>query len=214
MQEKSIVSTENPAGFGFLERSHADFPGRTPLKYSCLELRCDSSTLSVSLGFLLCKSLWIIISAGLLEHVNYRPKLINVMHTEHSSGAFGQGFSEAINVEHSNRDQREFHNRQLGLVNTAIDGKIADHSYLKQSDLPSSVIASSHSSHLAVMHHSSQLTLGEFPSTVLCFLSIYNQKTSRQSLWCRKQLWCSICFICIVTNSGVNQASLHAKEAH
>ncbi len=98
-------------------------------------------------GFLLCKSLWIIISAGILEHVNYRPKLINVMHTEHSSGAFGQGFSKPINVEHSNRDQRAFHNRQLGLVNTAIDGKIADHSYLKQSDRPSSVIVSSRSSH-------------------------------------------------------------------
>ncbi len=105
------------------------------------------------------------------------PRLIN----EHSSGAFGQGFSKPINrstgVEHSNRDQQAFHNGQLGLVNTAIDGKIADHSYLKQSGFSSSVIVSSRSSDSAVMHlnHSSQLS-------VQCFLSIYNQKTSRQSV--------------------------------
>lgn len=57
--------------------------------------------------------------------------------------------------------------------------------------------------------------LGEFPIhyDVQCaMLSLYLQPENIKTV--SKQLWCSICFICIVTNGGVNQASLHAKEVH
>ncbi len=84
--------------------------------------------------------------------------------------------NRSTGVEHSNRDQQVFHNGQLGLVNTAIDGKITDHSYLKQSGFSSSVIVSSRSSDFAVMHlnHSSQLS-------VQCF-SLFTTRKHHDSL--------------------------------